>query len=202
MSYKLYLVRHGQTDWNAEHRLQGSQDIDLNSVGKRQAKANGETLSWILPQAAPYQLISSPLLRAANTMQVIAQALGKDKAAVRYDERITEISFGSWEGMTLEDISHQSPEELHGYETDPFAFTPKGGESYQQASVRVADFLSSLTTDSIIVTHAGIIRVIFSLLSKATGRSATRLRIPQDQVLIVQGTDCRWIRASSNLEGQ
>lgn len=141
------------------------------------------------------------MLRAA-TMKAIAQELGKDEAAVRYDDRGTEISFGAWEGMTLLEVSQRSPQELDEYETDPFAFTPKYGESYQQASVRVADFLSNLTMDTVLVTHAGIIRVLFSLLSKADSREATRLVIPQDQILMVQGTDCRWIwiRVSSDLE--
>ncbi|MBI6942835.1 histidine phosphatase family protein [Pseudomonas putida] len=202
MTHTLYVVRHGQTQWNAQHRLQGSRDIDLNPVGRQQAAANGQTLAWLLPHASPYQLISSPMLRAANTMKAIAQALGQHEDAIRYDQRVTEISFGAWEGMTLQEVSQRMPEAFDAYETDPFAFIPMGGESYQQASVRVADFLRSVSEDTVLVTHAGVIRVLLSLMAKVEHRAATQLVIPQDQILMVQGSDYRWMRASKDLEGR
>ncbi len=89
---KLYIIRHGETSWNAEGRLQGQTDIPLNENGIRLAKITGEALKEV-----PFDLaISSPLKRARQTAELV---LAGRQVPVLEDARIEELSFGSWEGL-------------------------------------------------------------------------------------------------------
>ena len=88
---KLYIVRHGETDWNKERRIQGQADIPLNGFGRHLAEETGKGLSDIAFDIC----ISSPLSRAVETAELI---LGGKDTPVAKDSRITEMAFGIWEG--------------------------------------------------------------------------------------------------------
>ena len=75
-SRTLYLIRHGETDWNAERLLQGRRDIPLNSLGKLQAAESGLCLKWLLLPSACVDFIASPLARTRETMEIVRQQLG------------------------------------------------------------------------------------------------------------------------------
>ncbi|MBT2565028.1 histidine phosphatase family protein [Arthrobacter sp. ISL-85] len=145
------LVRHGQTDWNAERRLQGSTDIPLNDVGRGQARDAVATL-------APYEwdaIVSSPLSRAAETADLIAEGLGL-KVARRVPE-LTERSFGPAEGM-------QAGPELEALRV-PGGF--KGAESEDEAAERGLAALEALAEEYrgqrlLVVTHGTLLRVSLS----------------------------------------
>src|ERR1044071_3224224 len=100
----LYFVRHGETDWNRERRLQGQHDIPLNTLGRTQAQRCGALLKELLSKSgtpvADYDYVSSPLGRARETMELMRTAMGLDPAAYRTDARLMEMSFGRWEGFT------------------------------------------------------------------------------------------------------
>lgn len=153
------LVRHGQTDWNAERRLQGSTDIPLNDVGRGQARDAVAVL-------APYEwdaIVSSPLGRAAETADIIAEGLGL-KVARRVPE-LTERSFGPAEGM-------QAGPELDALR-EPGGF--KGAESEDEAAARGLAALEALAEEFrgqrlLVVTHGTLLRVT---LSQATGQTLT-----------------------------
>ena len=74
--YPFYLIRHGQTDWNAEGRFQGTVDIPLNETGRRQAKRNGLAFKADLPDVSGWRFVSSPLSRARETMEIIRANAG------------------------------------------------------------------------------------------------------------------------------
>ncbi len=98
----IYVIRHGQTDWNAESRLQGQKDIPLNDTGRQQATGNGLALGAILgADAAQFDFVASPLGRTRETMERLRRAMGLDPTAYRTDDRLKEVSFGDWEGFTL-----------------------------------------------------------------------------------------------------
>jgi broad specificity phosphatase PhoE len=101
---KLYFVRHGETDWNAERRLQGRRDVPLNALGRKQAARCGELLRELLVVggATPRQFAftSSPLSRARETMAILRTALGVAPEDYAIDARLAELSFGRWEGLT------------------------------------------------------------------------------------------------------
>ena len=151
------LVRHGQTDWNAERRLQGATDIPLNDVGRGQARDAVAIL-------APYEwdaIVSSPLSRAAETADLIAEGLGLTVS--RRVPELTERSFGPAEGM-------QAGPELEALRV-PGGF--KGAESEDEAADRGIAALEALAEEFrgqrlLVVTHGTLLRVS---LSRAIGQT-------------------------------
>jgi probable phosphoglycerate mutase len=164
---KLYFIRHGETDWNAEARLQGQQDIPLNARGRVQAARCGEIMREQLArearQADEFVFISSPLGRARDTMEATRTALGLSAAGYRTDARLIELSFGDWEGCTYADLRKKpgGGRALAERERDKWNFVPPGGESYAQLLVRIAAWYASVTEDVIVVSHGGVARTLF-----------------------------------------
>ena len=107
----LLLARHGETDWNRELRIQGSSDIELNELGRRQAQLLAQELTDVELDA----IYASDLSRARATAAAVAAAHGLE---VRLDPRLRERSFGSWEGLTREDIAEFPPGARHDGESD------------------------------------------------------------------------------------
>src|SRR3954468_4190969 len=99
----LYYIRHGETEWNAGRRLQGQADTPLNAAGEAQAQRCGRVLKRLLAlrgkEAAALDYVSSPLLRARVTMELIRGELGIEPSGYRIDPRLMEISFGEWDGL-------------------------------------------------------------------------------------------------------
>src|SRR3712207_5584074 len=97
----LFVIRHGETDWNAEGRLQGQRDIALNARGRDQARRNGQALASHLAaerlDPATLSYVASPLGRARETMEILRRALDLPPTGYRLDERLKEVSFGSFE---------------------------------------------------------------------------------------------------------
>ncbi|HSO02081.1 MAG TPA: histidine phosphatase family protein [Gaiellaceae bacterium] len=107
----LLLARHGETDWNRELRIQGSSDIELNELGRRQAHALAQELEHVELDA----VYASDLRRARATAEAVAAFHGLE---VRLDARLRERSFGSWEGLTREDIAALPEGSRHDGESD------------------------------------------------------------------------------------
>src|SRR5665213_2076898 len=102
-------VRHGQTDWNVEGRLQGQRDIPLNDIGRAQARRNGEVIRDCIPEAAGFDFVASPLSRARETMEIVRDAMHLDPTEYEIDSRLLEITFGELEGLTYQDIESRDP---------------------------------------------------------------------------------------------
>ena len=96
----IYFVRHGETDWNAEARLQGQRDIPLNPRGRVQAEEAGLRLRRLVGRVEDLDYVASPLGRTRDTMERLRGALGLDPSAYRLDDRLVELTFGDWEGLT------------------------------------------------------------------------------------------------------
>lgn len=127
---RLYLIRHGQTDWNLRAALQGQVDIPLNETGKKQAAEARSMLQGISFDA----VYTSPLSRA---METAAVASGWAKEKIRPDERIKEISFGVWEGQSTKELG----DAVKPFFLDPPHYTlPEGGESLEHLLERTGDF--------------------------------------------------------------
>jgi len=110
----IYYIRHGETAWNAQGRLQGAQDTALNDLGRRQAVQSGHILADLFAREArdksqiPY--LSSPLLRARTTMELMRGALDLPPRDYATDDRLREIGYGVWEGSTLTEMQVADPE--------------------------------------------------------------------------------------------
>lgn len=137
---RLYIIRHGETEWNTVRRLQGQTDIALNENGRSLAKVTARAL-----QDVPFDLAyTSPLIRAVETAQII---LGDRKVPLIPDERIREISFGELEGHSILPEFDEIPDpEFHYFFDAPEKYRPPaGGETIQSLCCRTGDFLEELT---------------------------------------------------------
>jgi probable phosphoglycerate mutase len=105
----IVFLRHGETDWNVEGRLQGQRDIPLNANGRGQARRNGEIIAREIPEAAGFDFVASPLWRARETMEIARAAMNLDPKAYAVDPRLVEITFGELEGFTYRDIEERQP---------------------------------------------------------------------------------------------
>ena len=120
VAVKLYIIRHGQTDWNVAGRIQGRQDIPLNAQGRLQARALAEGMSE-RPVTAVY---SSPQIRALETAKAIAEPL---KLTVELLPQLMEISYGTWEGRTVQDILATDGERYDAWRRHPAGVAPPAG---------------------------------------------------------------------------
>jgi broad specificity phosphatase PhoE len=181
--FPLIFLRHGETDWNRDLRLQGRCDTPLNELGRRQAARNGRALAGIL-RAGDYALVSSPLVRAAETMEIVLEAAGWAGTPFATDDRLVEISYGTWEGLTLPDIELRDADGLRRREQQKWTFAPPDGESYAAMSARVGRWLDSLDRPGLVVAHGGTMRVLLHLLAGLPAEDAPHLVAPQDRVMI------------------
>ena len=190
----LYYIRHGETDWNAESRLQGQRDIPINANGRAQARQCGEILrDLIAREGGAFDFVASPLGRARETMEIVRAALGLDPQAYRTEERLKEISFGEWEGFTLDELRRASPEAVAARERDKWAFMPPAAESYATMSVRVRGWYDSLTRNTVAVAHGGTLRGLIVQLGITAAEEAPHLDIAQGVVYAISdGTFTRY----------
>lgn len=163
MKTKLLLIRHGETAWNAEHRIQGQLDIPLSHLGIAQSARLAECLAAESIDA----VYSSELSRAWLTAAPIAERLGLDVIA---EPRLRERSFGYFEGLTLDEIAARHPEDFaHWRARDP-QWSMRGGESGQQLIDRVMAGLEDIALKhnggtAALVSHGGVLDVVYRAAS-------------------------------------
>ena len=158
---RLILVRHGETGWNAENRYQGATDVPLSARGQAQAKA----LAARLASGALDAIYSSDLQRAWETAARIAAS---HALQVLMEPRLREMSFGTWEGMTYEEIQRLDPQALAEWMADPLTVAPPRGESLAHLATRIGEMLDDmmeLARDEtvVLVAHGGSLRVLLCL---------------------------------------
>jgi broad specificity phosphatase PhoE len=187
----LYYVRHGLTDWNAEQRLQGRRDVPLNRDGRAQALRCGEILRELFDRdgRAPQDLdyVSSPLVRASETMELMRAALGLEPGGYRVDARLAEIAFGEWEGLTYEDVLARDRDVVGRRESDKWGFLPPGGESYAQLTLRLRAWYETVAADTVVAAHGGTARALVAHLAIAAPEDATHYSIDQGVVYVFAG---------------
>lgn len=161
----LTLIRHGETEWNAEGRVQGSMDVALSAEGLRQAAGLADRLA---EEGERYDLLfSSDLQRASETARLLAGRLGSPPP--RLSPLLRELDCGSWEGRRIEDLKREEPELYERWLGDP-SFRIPGGESMLDLRARVAAFLEEYKADLdgaphvLVVAHGLINRMFLSVL--------------------------------------
>ena len=187
----LYYVRHGLTDWNMQGRLQGRQDTPLNATGQQQAKRCGEILHNLFARdggnAADFGYASSPLVRARATMDILRERLALPPAGYRLDERLSEIAFGEWEGLTYDDVLARDKAVVAKRESDKWGFRPPGGECYAQVTARVGAWYRTVEKDTVVAAHGGTARALVAHLAIAPPEDATHFSIDQGVVYVFAG---------------
>ena len=191
----VYFVRHGQTDWNAEHRLQGQADIDLNAAGRAQAGRNGRRLAELIDDPASFDFVASPLRRTRETMELLRAAMGLPPLHYRTDPRLIEVNFGDWQGFTLAELDRRNPCTTAARASDKWNFVPPGehAESYEMLSRRVLPWFGELERPTVCVTHGGIFRVLFKVAGRKPKKEAAALDIAQDRVLRFEDGRLEWL---------
>jgi broad specificity phosphatase PhoE len=173
----LWLVRHGQTDWNLEGRYQGQTDLALNAAGWQQARALPAALAGVEIAA----LYSSDLRRARQTAGVIAAALS---LPVREDARLREARLGVWAGMLFTDIQARFPAEWQARQDDPLHARPPGGENLLEVAARAwaaADDMArqQVGRDVIVVAH-GLVLATLRVRALGLSLAAAYQHVPEN----------------------
>ncbi|WP_420398096.1 histidine phosphatase family protein [Nioella sp.] len=152
---ELWVLRHGETEWNTEERLQGRLDSALTSTGLDQARVQGQILKSCLPGAA--RVISSDAPRALRTAEI---ALAGLPLSIETDSRLAEIDLGRWQGRTLEELRAVHPDIARATDPHLWKFSAPGGETLGQMAARVQAVLEGLTGPTVLVTHGVTSRLL------------------------------------------
>lgn len=192
------MIRHGETDWNAEGRFQGQTDIPLNARGQAQATRNGAVLRELLSDTlSSYDFVASPLGRTRDTMARVRSELGLPVDDYRTDDRLKEVCFGDWEGFTTRELRQRFPERIKERARMKWDFIAPGerAESYEILSWRIGAWLQSVTQPTVCVTHGGVIRTVFKLIAGMPKDEACEMAVAQDQFIEVdrEAGRIRWI---------
>ncbi|WP_293866636.1 histidine phosphatase family protein [uncultured Alsobacter sp.] len=190
---RLYFIRHGETDWNAEGRLQGQHDIPINEKGRVQAGEAGRRLAALRPDLGALPWLVSPMGRTRETAELGRGAVGLDPAGYTVDERLKEISFGLWEGYTWKEVRKAEPAMARLREQDKWNFVPPDGESYGMLMERVRPWLDSLTEETVAVSHGGVARAVMRLVTGMSAAEAASADIWQGKVLVFEAGAYRWV---------
>jgi probable phosphoglycerate mutase len=189
----IYFVRHGETDWNAERRYQGQRDITLNGKGRAQARRNGEALRAFLPAIANASFVSSPFIRARETMEIVRASLGLEPGGYSIDARLKELNYGHWEGVLQSDVPAHDPMGLAERAKDPFRWRPTGGESYADLLERTIDWLQSVTGDTVVAGHGGVGRALRAHVLGLDPQTIPDLESPQDRMFVLSAGKLTWV---------
>lgn len=158
---RLVLLRHGRTAHNADGRIQGQLDVDLDEVGQAQAQA----LGTVFAAQPPSLVVSSDLARARDTAQAVCEHVGRP---LHLDERLRETHFGAWQGLTAADLEERWPDLYARWRRGDDC--PVDGETREQVGARaaacVADHLPSVADGEtlLLVTHGGTARALVGTL--------------------------------------
>jgi broad specificity phosphatase PhoE len=191
----IYFVRHGQTAWNAEGRLQGQAENDITETGRRQADLNGEKLRELIAEPSDFDFVASPMRRTRETMERVRVAMGLPADGYRTDPKLVEVSFGDWQGFTFLELEAAEPGITAARTRDKWNFVPpgEGAESYQMLLDRIRPWLDAVNQPTVCVTHGGVMRTIFRILEDTAPKRAATLEIFQDRVLRLENDRLDWL---------
>ncbi|RDV02266.1 histidine phosphatase family protein [Undibacter mobilis] len=189
----VYYIRHGETDWNAAGRLQGHRDIPLNDKGRGQARHCGNVLRDLFAKEgrdpASLDYVSSPLLRATETMEWVREGLKLPRDGFRREPQLIELSFGDWEGATLALLHHKDPVRIAQREQDKYHFVPPNGESYRMVEMRMKRWYDTLAGDVVAAAHGGTCRGLMASLGIVHPAAAPLVDIVQGVVYVFRGSE-------------
>jgi broad specificity phosphatase PhoE len=184
----IYYIRHGETQWNADGRLQGVQDVPLNDIGRKQAAHAGGVLADLFERHGrdkrELPFVSSPLGRARMTMELVRGVLELPLGDYAIDDRLREIGYGTWEGSTLAEMQVADPTLFSRRQVEKWTVAPPGGESYVAVQQRMTDWYGGLKSDTVTVAHGGTCRALMVALGFETTKSAADLTIEQGAVYV------------------
>ena len=187
---EIILIRHGETEWNSQQRMQGHSNSDLSSVGQAQIQALGQ---WM--KNVPFDHIySSDSLRAKQTAEAITQFSGHE---LKIDLRLREKNLGVFEGLTSEEARERHPEVFRLFKTAGSKYVIDEGESTQQLQDRALEIVNEIRIKHpeervLLVTHGGFIRVVMKHSLGLSLETPTRFLIRNTGVFRLEWED-KWL---------
>lgn len=152
----IYLLRHGQTEYNREGRIQGWRHSDLTDLGVAQARRMGERLRGLIDDPQGWAIIASPQGRAVRSAELVREALGV-ATPIETLEGLKEVTLGSWEGSTYDEITAAFPERMAGATHYDRFFRSPDGDTYETLAARVTEALVQVQAhpipNRIVVSH-------------------------------------------------
>jgi len=191
----IYFSRHGQTDWNAAGRIQGSIDTDINATGRAQATANGAKLKALIGAGREFAFVASPLRRTRETMERLRAAMGLAPQAYSTDTLLREICFGDWQGFHMAEIAERCPAAYTARLADKWHFLPsgEGAETYEMLAERADRWLAGCRQKTVCVTHGGWLRTVLQRFGGLGKNEAANTIIPQDKILKLEQGRLEWL---------
>lgn len=180
----LYLIRHGETEWNRQRRIQGWGDSPLTAKGQAQARAVGALIKRVCANATELTVISSPLGRTLWTARLVAEAAGIDATDIATDPRLREISFGDFEGLSWPEFETNHAEFFAAWRADSWSFQMPGGESSALVAERVGAWLTEHSFDrpALVVTHGITGRILRGLYKGIDWEDMRKLSIAHEEL--------------------
>jgi broad specificity phosphatase PhoE len=163
--HRIFLIRHGETEWNRMFRYQGMSDTELNEAGLEQARLAGIRLAGIMPA----RVYSSPLKRARRTAEIIMEH-NRGDAGVELCGDLSEVSFGKWEGLSFSEVKERYPDTLSAWRARPFSVAPEEGETFAEVKsrARAASCLIKSTgcpgASTFVISHGGVLRALIAAI--------------------------------------
>lgn len=187
----IYLVRHGETEFNRERRLQGHVDSALTDLGRRQAEAVGQRLKALVAGQSGWRILASPLGRTRRTAEILAARIGL--AEIEIEPRLIELSWGEWDGRLRSDLAAAHPQ----FGRSNWAFDAPTGESYSAICARLSGWLAELPREGerqiIAVSHGVTGRVLRGVYAGLPREKVMTHDAPQDAVFQLAGGQVRRI---------
>jgi len=184
----IYLVRHGQTEYNVERRIQGNGDSSLTALGREQARRMGLTLRQLIG-GEEATIFASPLGRTRATASILAQAAGIDEGQIVFDDDLKEIHMGVWEGLTHHQIALDWPD-FRSRDGLEWHFTSPDGERFEGMTARLARALDRVAAHPaphrVIVSHGVAGRLLRGIHAALPRRETLSLDIPQDAFFVLE----------------
>jgi alpha-ribazole phosphatase len=154
---KIFLIRHGETDWNVQQRYQGQTDIRLNAYGREHARV----IAGYLTDKNIEAIYSSDLARTRETAEIISRVINRE---VRLDSRLREMDFGRWEGKTFNEIYLHDRQQFNNWFNHTVDYIIPGGESFESLADRAGEAIKDICDrhegNIAVVTHGGVIKAI------------------------------------------
>ncbi len=181
----IVLLRHGETFWNRERRIQGHTESDLTPLGVRQAEAMARLAAELVArEGGGWRLVASPIGRAQRTAEAVARATG---LAVETDPRLAEVCCGEWEGRLRAEVAEIHPER---FATGEWFFGAPGGETFEDVHARAASWLNDLPPEGerrvIAVSHGVWGRLLRGAYAGLDRQATLDQEVPQDAIYRLQ----------------
>jgi broad specificity phosphatase PhoE len=157
-----------------------------------QAEEAGRRLGALLPEPGKLDFISSPLRRTRDTMELMRAALGLPASEYRMDDRLKELTFGRWEGLTWREVRARDAAGAARRERDKWNFVPPDGESYAMLADRLRPVVAEITQNVVLVSHGGVARALLAMLAGVPEHEAPRIDIWQGKVLVIESGRYHW----------